>query len=417
MEVSSAPSPNDLAAPAPRAGGTSPARAALWITFAAYVLVSGLTMARHELSSDEIHSWNIVKGSATFPDLIHNSRYEGHPPGWYMLLWPLSRLTHDPAAMQVLHGVLASCVALLILFRSPLPLAARLLVPFGYYFLFEYAILSRNYAIGVLLGCGICVLLGLKNKEGRFPYYLLLFGMSNTHLLAAVLAGSLHLSVLLRMRQRGRPSRTIVAHAVLGAVVLFPSACFIFPPADSALNAASWRDKWTTQQVRVFAQAPLRSFLPVPAWWKAHFWNTQVLLEAREIHPVFRLVNPLVSVLVLGTAFGVLWRHKASLLMFATNLGLSFVIAAGAFPLATARYAGFLFVGFILALWLSCAEEPRLTGGRALLVHSPPRRPGRRRVSSRCGRTSGCRSPTCPGSWSSPGKSRPIRASSPITGR
>jgi hypothetical protein len=356
-------------APPPRAGGLAPARVVLWITFTLYVLVSGFTMARHELTGDEIHTWNIVKGSATFPDLIHNSRYEGHPPGWYTLLWPLSRFTHDPVAIQVLHAVLASSVAFLILFRSPLPLPARLLVPFGYFFLFEYAILSRNYAIGVLLGCGICVLLGKKDREGTFPYYLLLFGMSNTHLLAAVLAGSLHACVLLRMRQRGRTSRALVGHALLGVLVLLPSAYFIFPPADSALNAASWRARWTTQQVLAFGQAPLRSFLPVPAWWNPRFWNTQVLLEARITFPVFRLVNRIVVVLILGAACFVLWKRRPSLLLFGANFLVSFVIAAAAFPLTTARYSGFLYVGFILALWLACADEP-LTRGRTALVHA-----------------------------------------------
>ncbi len=368
MEAPSAPSPRRLTAPAPRSGA-SLERAALWITFTVYVLVSGFTMARHELSSDEIHSWNIAKGSATLPDLIHNSRYEGHPPGWYVLLWPLSRLTHDPVSMQALHWVIASCVAFLILFRSPLPLAARLLVPFGYYFLFEYAVLSRNYAIGVLLGLGLCLLLGTKDREGTLLYYLVLLLLSNTHLLAAVLAGSVHLAVLLRMRQRGRSSGAIVGHAVLGAVVLLPSACFIFPPADSALNAASWLDKWTAQQVRAFAQAPLRSFLPVPAWWNHDFWNTQVLLEARIGHPLLRLLNPLVAALVLGSVFFVFRKHRASTLLFAANLGVTFLIAAIAFPLTTARYSGFLYIGFILAFWLRCAEEPGLTRGEAVVVY------------------------------------------------
>lgn len=345
-------------------------RGALWVAFAVYLLVSGTTMTHHELSSDEIHSWNIVKGSASLSELIHNSRYEAHPPGWYTLLWPLSRFTHDAAAIQVLHWAIAACVAFLILFRSPLPPLARLLVPFGYFFLFEYAILSRNYAIGVLLGCAICVLLGTKDGEGTLLYYVLLFCMSNAHLLAAVLAGSLHFCVLLRMRQRGRTSRALVGHAVLGVLVLLPSVYFIFPPADSAFDVGSWRAKWTAQQVRAFAQAPLRCFLPVPAWWNYNFWNTQVLLEARTHHPIFRLVNPLVVVLILASACSVLWKHKASLVLFTANLGMSFVIAATALPLNAARYSGFIYIGFILALWLYCVEEPRLGRGKAVLVNA-----------------------------------------------
>ena len=340
MNGPSVPSSKDLPALPPRAGLRR--AAALSITFVIFLAASGYTMLRHELAGDEVHSWNIVKGSATYSDLIRNTRYEGHPPGWYTLLWPLSRLTHDPASIQVLHWVIASLVAFLIVFCSPLPLLIRLLVPFGYYFLFEYAILSRNYAIGVLLGCVICFLLGKHGREETPLYYLLLFCMSNTHLLAAALAGSLHLCVLLRMLQRGRKSGALVRHALLGVLVLLPSVYFIFPPADSALNIASWRDKWNAQQVFAFAQVPLRCFLPVPAWWSFNFWNTQVLLEARSSFSIFRLINPLVSVLVLGSASYVLWKCKASLLLFTANLGLSFIIAATVFPLTTARYSGSL---------------------------------------------------------------------------
>jgi hypothetical protein len=368
MDVPSVRSSKDLPAPTPL--NRSRRVGALWITFTIYLLVSGYTMIHHELWVDEVHTWNIVKASATYADLIHNSRYEGHPPGWYTLLWPLSRLTHDVASIQVLHWVIASLVAFLIIFCSPLPLVTRILVPFGYYFLFEYAILSRNYTIGVLLGCGICLLLSRNDRDGTFFYYLLLFCMSNTHLLAAVLAGSLHLCVLLRMHQRGRPSGALVGHALLGVLVLLPSAYFIFPPADSAINIAFWRDKWNAQQVVAFAEAPLRCFLPVPAWWNYHFWNTQVLLEARSSHSIFRLVNPLVVVLILGSAFFVLWKHKPSVTLFATNLGLSFIIATAVFPLNAARYSGFIYIGFILALWLHYAEEPRLTRDRAVLVHA-----------------------------------------------
>lgn len=373
MEAPSVPFSKDLPAPSrfpPRQRASIRERAVLWFAFTIYLLVSGYTMIHHELSGDEVHSWNLVKGSATYPDLIHNTRYEGHPPGWYTLLWPLSRLTHDAASIQFLHWSIASLVAFLIIFRSPLPLSMRILVPFGYYFLFEYAILSRNYAIGVLLGCGICFLLSRHDRYGTFLYYLLIFCMSNTHLLAAVLAGSLHLWVLLRMRQRGRKSGALVGHALLGALVILPSLYFIFPPADSALNITSWRDKWTAQQVVAFAQAPLRCFLPVPAWWNHNFWNTQVLLEVTKSHSIFRLVNPLVAVLLLVSAFYVLWKNKTSLMLFAANLGLSFIIAASVFPLSAARYSGFIYIGFILALWLYCAEEPCLTRGKAVLVHA-----------------------------------------------
>jgi len=44
------------------------AKPVLWLAFAAYVFLSGYTIAHHEMWGDEIHSWNIVKASAGFFD-------------------------------------------------------------------------------------------------------------------------------------------------------------------------------------------------------------------------------------------------------------------------------------------------------------------------------------------------------------
>jgi len=104
-------------------------------------------MFHHELWGDEIHSWNIAKASGSFFELISNTRYEGHPPVWYIILWTISKFTHDAFAIQVVHLIIAWLVVSVILFYSPFPFIIRILIPFGYFFLFEYSVLSRNYSI------------------------------------------------------------------------------------------------------------------------------------------------------------------------------------------------------------------------------------------------------------------------------
>jgi len=48
-------------------------------------------------------------------------------------------------------------------------------------------------------------------------------------------------------------------------------------------------------------------------------------------------------------------KNKKSLALFAFNLILSFITAL-IFSLTTPRYAGFIFIGFIVAYWLYCHE-------------------------------------------------------------
>ena len=207
---------------------TSSARLKLWIVFLLYVIVAGFAIANHELWGDEIHSWNIVKASCSISELINNTRYEGHPPVWYLILWGISKFTHNLVYVQVAQLIIASSVAYIVLFYSPFPFISRILIPFGYYFLFEYGILSRNYAIGVLPALCICYILQKEFKYKLVLYYALLFFMSNTHLIGLILAGSLHFYFLLLNFEQKKKISKLFPHILLGILAFLPALYFIF---------------------------------------------------------------------------------------------------------------------------------------------------------------------------------------------
>ena len=330
----------------------------LWAIFILYILVSGYTISHHELWGDEVHSWNISKGSGSYFDLIANRRYEGHPPGWYTILWTISKFTHNVAYMQAAQWVLACSVVFMVLFFSPFPIATRMLIPFGYYFLFEYAVISRNYSLAVLFACLICFIIRRDFKYKFLLYYFLLFCMSNVHLLALLLAASFHLYFLLLNIEKKEKTTTIGLHILLGVIIFLPATYFIFPPSDSALNVNFWMKIWSSHQLITLGQAPLRAFIPMPAWWYYNFWNTEFLLEAKTNYSIFNFINPLVVLTLLVSVFFILRKNKKSLALFGANLLLSFILAVAVFALTTARYAGFIYIGFIMAYWLFCYETP-----------------------------------------------------------
>ena len=336
---------------------TSSARLKLWIVFFLYVFVAGFAIARHELWGDEIHSWNIAKASDSISDLINNTRYEGHPPVWYLILWSISKVTHNLVYVQIAQLIIASSVVFLVLFYSPFPFITRILIPFGYYFLFEYGILSRNYAIGVLAAFCICYILQKDFNYKLLLYYALLFFMSNTHLVALLLAGSLHLYFLLLTYGQKKKIYKLFPHILLGLLVFLPALYFIFPPADSSLTVDILKSKFDNQHIGIIAKTPLRVFIPVPAWWEYNFWNTQFLLTLQGKNSMLRLLTLLLSIGVLGVVWLVLKDSKKSLTLFVVNLILTFIVAV-IFPLTTQRYIGFIFIGFIAAYWLRCYEMP-----------------------------------------------------------
>ncbi|MBL8002521.1 MAG: hypothetical protein JNL05_11210 [Flavobacteriales bacterium] len=345
----------------------------LWAVFAGYVLLLLMALANHELWGDEIHSWNIARSSTGLLDLLNNSRYEGHPPLWYVVLYTITRSTHEPESMKGAQALFAIGAVFVLLFHSPFPLAIRGLIPFGYYFAFEYGALSRNYAIALLLAFLLAWL--LVNRPGRHKgwFYVMVLLLSCTHLLGLLLAASF--CTYRAWEERAGPAgwRGAAKHLVLGGLLCLPAALQIAPPGDSQLNLRFWLDIWTDKQWDIIAQAPLKAFVPVPETNELHFWNTNTLLRRilEGAHGVG--VVRACAVLLLTLWVFLLRKVGGSVVFLLTNVVLTAAVAF-LFPLTSARYVGFLWVGFLLASWLHLRHRPlglghRLFLGGVLLIH------------------------------------------------
>ena len=326
------------------------------ITFFLYLLLALYAIMHHEPWGDEIHSWNIAKGSTSYLDVIQNSRYEGHPPTWYTIMWIVSKFTHNFSWVQMVHLTIASLTVFLILYYSPFPLVARLLIPFGYFFSFEFSILSRNYAIGVLAAFCICLIMRHTFRYKMVCYYVLLLLLSNSHLFGLILAGSFHLYYLLWDYEQHKNIRRIALHILAGALFLLPSCYFMFPPPTGALNVNFWMNRWHISNVIITVQSPLRSFMPIPAWWNEHFWNTQFLMEWQYRYRWMKYITPFLSVSIIVAVFFILRKSRKSTILFFSNLLLTSLISIAVFPLGSARYAGLIYIGFLGAWWLYCYE-------------------------------------------------------------
>src|ERR1700758_1824662 len=122
--------------------GESKLNRALLITLI-FFIIELMLVYFHEPWGDEVHSWVIAGDSYSFADLIYNSRYEGHPKMWYLLLFILQKATNNIFFMQILHVCIATCTVFVFCFFSPFSFLKNILFCFGYFFAYEYAIISR----------------------------------------------------------------------------------------------------------------------------------------------------------------------------------------------------------------------------------------------------------------------------------
>ena len=151
-----------------------------------YLLVSLFAIYHHEMWRDEMQAWLLARDSSNLVDLLRHMKYEGHPALWHLILMPVTRLSESPIGMQVTHLVIATTTVFLIVKYSPFTPFQKFFFVFGYYPLYEYNVVCRNYAIGLLLVVVLCILLEQRYKS-PVRVAITLFLLSHTSVYALIL--------------------------------------------------------------------------------------------------------------------------------------------------------------------------------------------------------------------------------------
>ncbi len=126
---------------------TSVERVVVALALALYTALLIYVIPRHEPWADEAQAWELAKSlslKSLFGTYIH---YEGSPGLWHFLLWLLARMNVTYSGMHWFTGAIALTSAALLMLASPFPLPIRVLLPFTYFFAFQYAVVARSYVL------------------------------------------------------------------------------------------------------------------------------------------------------------------------------------------------------------------------------------------------------------------------------
>lgn len=323
-------------------------RFAAAVTFA-FLVLGGIGLARHEMWRDELQAWLIPAGSASLGELIHNLRYEGHPALWHVLLWILTRVTMRPEAMQVLHLAISAAAVFVFARSAPFSRTVRTMAVFGYFPLYEYTVISRNYGLGMLFLFAACALFPLRRRS-YLPLAgaLALLANSNPYawLVALAFAGTLVLEPLWdrEARARLRPADAVLSLLLFGAGAAMAAAQMI-PPPDGGF-ATAWYLKPRLARVFRVLSAVARAWLPIPNPTEKTAWNTNLLWHLHNG------VTAVIGLALLGLAVMALRRSRPALVLYlsgtAALLSFSYLKYAG-----FTRHHGFHFLLFLACLWVS----------------------------------------------------------------
>ena len=134
------------------------------LVLAGFCALTFLTIPWHESSIDEAQAWLISSQSSAWQIVRYRLHYEGAPALWDLILHVYS-IFHGPyAGIQYIGAILAAAGVFVLLRWSPFPLLVRLLLPFTFFFAYQYAVVARPYTMFALFAFGLCALYPRKDK-------------------------------------------------------------------------------------------------------------------------------------------------------------------------------------------------------------------------------------------------------------
>jgi hypothetical protein len=87
---------------------------------AVYLAFGIVGLLHHEMRRDEVYPLLLAKTRGFVRELFANVREDSpHGPIWHLILWVVTRFTHNPLAEQIVHLILAVSAVWLFLRSSP----------------------------------------------------------------------------------------------------------------------------------------------------------------------------------------------------------------------------------------------------------------------------------------------------------
>ena len=329
--------------------------------FALYVIAHLLISMVHEPWYDEAVAWNIAKCASIKEILFEIPHYEGHPPLWHLILVPFAKLGAPyELSLSIVSLIFAGAACALIIWKAPFPRIIRILLPFTYFFFFQYGVISRPYCVMML----VFVLLAMvyhKRNEQPWKYTILLMSLCLTSAYGIVIAGGLaavwvfeiwnlqKLNVFIKSMCKDKRILCLISLLVFAVLLILE----IMPHADAY---AIDRNVSRTNSLLLCLSYMLLA-LPIEVSVSSIYTAGTYLTTAEFFLPV------LISTCALGVVFwffAILWgnRKKTTWLLIVPYVLFS-VFAALVYMYTHHIGIGLLF--FVFWFWVSCEAKSNVS--------------------------------------------------------
>lgn len=321
----------------------------------AFLLFGLIGIINHEMWLDELQAWVIARDSSSFLELLKNLRYEGHPALWHMGLHLISRLTYDPTYMQFFHLLIATCSVYVFARFSPFTKLQKVVFCFGYLFFYEYTIISRNYALGILFIFIFCTFFTKHNKNYLLLSCVLLL-LANTNAFSFIIAVILAMALILDWvfcqditTSTNFNKRNLIVSCIIFFFGIAIAAYQMMPPLDAPAVQA-WTPTSNTKE-RQFVESILnigKSYFAIPNFFTYQFWNTSIFTSGEAAINLGIIISFALLIFAL-----ILFIRKPVVFFLYLSGNFSILLFMHFMYFGNMRHWGHLYILFITCLWIS----------------------------------------------------------------
>ena len=321
----------------------------LIIIWLVWTMVMIMLNTAHEPWRDELQAWAIARSSGQPLQLLVNLRYEGHPPLWHLLLWPVAKVIPGIAGMKFVTILVGSAATWIALRFMPVSIWIRVALLFGYFPLYEYGVINRSYSVAWL-----CVVLSLwLAHRAHTPKWLMavaLGALACTTGLAVPLAFAIALA-LWGGHLWASPGRHADRRMTWGFGTALV-AVFLYGVIE---NRTKPETIWSALTAPLVAAAPISRRTH-------HFWGNLLVNRLDGVGVILGIVLVVVIARLLRKSV------SAQTVWLVSTFGFFIVMAESGRSVAP-RFAGIVWMGAIAGVWFAASERRRIPEAERQPIH------------------------------------------------
>jgi hypothetical protein len=320
------------------------------ISYLFYLFATLIALTLHSFWRDELQALSIVNASHSITELLYNSRFEGHPIGWFLFLKMFTVISKETYILKLVNFIFAALIGFLLIFKSPFKLWQSMLLQLGYYFIFEYGSISRNYLPSIFLLFAFCWALSQKNSFWFSLFFLA--SASQFNIYSAIIAVPLSIYFLFSKWKAISVKQKIIFLLVISLTESI-SIYSCLPDSENTFSPLLADADFSLNHFILSLETIWKGVFPIPDFSKSHFWNTNIF-ETKHI------LQAVLSLLIIAACFIQLRKNKKLLLFFLITILFLFCFTFLQY-IGNTRHSGFYFITILIFYWLYLSHNENKT--------------------------------------------------------